>query len=175
MCPQNVRDMAFTESHDGGRTFSAPTRVSEDQWQIEGCPKMGRRLPWTPADKCTSWPTLVHYRRARNHRLESSTPHRVRVTPLAAAALKPTEGAPSSSNRRRQGSVCLAGMNSKRFTPGRCGSSSVDRRERRWARDVLSGDVPGTYPSIVSSGAVVIVAWTSGVPNSVIRVSATSF
>jgi hypothetical protein len=44
-----------------------------------------------------------------------------------------------------------------------------------WSREVVSGGVPGTYPSIVSSGAGVIVAWSSGAPNSVIRVSATSF
>ena len=39
--PGNLRDMAFTMSRDGGRTFAPPVRVSEDQWMIEGCPDDG--------------------------------------------------------------------------------------------------------------------------------------
>ena len=36
--PGNIRDIAFTASHDGGKTFAAPLRVSEDKWVLEGCP-----------------------------------------------------------------------------------------------------------------------------------------
>src|SRR5262245_2081331 len=58
--PQNVRDMAFTESRDGGRTFAAPIRVSEDQWQIEGCPEDGPALAVDPRRQVhVVWPTLV--------------------------------------------------------------------------------------------------------------------
>lgn len=39
--PNNMRDIAFTVSRDGGKTFSAPVRVSEDKWQLEGCPDDG--------------------------------------------------------------------------------------------------------------------------------------
>ena len=39
--PGNLRDMAFTMSQDGGRTFAAPIRVSEDKWALEGCPDDG--------------------------------------------------------------------------------------------------------------------------------------
>jgi hypothetical protein len=44
-----------------------------------------------------------------------------------------------------------------------------------WSREVVSGDAAGAYPSVVSSDTGVIVAWTSGAPNSVIKVSATNF
>ena len=44
-----------------------------------------------------------------------------------------------------------------------------------WSREVLSGNVPGTYPSLASSDAGAIVAWTSAAPNSVIRVAALKF
>jgi hypothetical protein len=37
----NVRDIAFLSSRDGGRTFSPPSRVSEDNWQLAGCPDDG--------------------------------------------------------------------------------------------------------------------------------------
>jgi hypothetical protein len=39
--PGSFRDMAFTESRDGGATFSAPVRVSEDHWPLDGCPDNG--------------------------------------------------------------------------------------------------------------------------------------
>ena len=37
----NIRDIAFTKSADGGRTFSPPVRVSEDNWVLDGCPENG--------------------------------------------------------------------------------------------------------------------------------------
>src|SRR5205085_10437805 len=39
--PGNMRDIAFAASRDGGRTFSPPIRVSEDKWQLDGCPDDG--------------------------------------------------------------------------------------------------------------------------------------
>ena len=38
--PGNLRDMAFTMSKDGGRSFTS-VRVSEDGWAINGCPDDG--------------------------------------------------------------------------------------------------------------------------------------
>jgi hypothetical protein len=42
--PGNIRDIAFTTSRDGGRTFASPVRVSVDEWQLEGCPDDGPAL-----------------------------------------------------------------------------------------------------------------------------------
>ena len=39
--PGNIRDIAFTMSRDGGRTFAPPARVSEDRWVLDGCPENG--------------------------------------------------------------------------------------------------------------------------------------
>ena len=58
--PGNVRDIAFTSSHDGGRSFAAPIRVSEDHWILDGCPDDG---PAISVDRQNHvhvvWPTLV--------------------------------------------------------------------------------------------------------------------
>ena len=40
----NIRDMVVTTSRDGGETFSAPVRVAEDNWEIQGCPHSGSSL-----------------------------------------------------------------------------------------------------------------------------------
>ena len=37
----NMRDMGFTMSRDGGKTFAPLTRVNEDGWSIQGCPDDG--------------------------------------------------------------------------------------------------------------------------------------
>jgi hypothetical protein len=42
--PGNLRDIAFSISRDDGRTFTTPVKVSEDNWQIDGCPDDGPAL-----------------------------------------------------------------------------------------------------------------------------------
>lgn len=37
----SIRDMVHTVSIDGGKTFSTPRRISEDNWVIDGCPHTG--------------------------------------------------------------------------------------------------------------------------------------
>jgi hypothetical protein len=38
---KKVRDMAYTVSHNGGKDFSEPKRISYDNWEISGCPHTG--------------------------------------------------------------------------------------------------------------------------------------
>lgn len=44
---KQVRDMAYIYSKDNGQSFSAPQTLSEDHWQIEGCPHSGPSLAVT--------------------------------------------------------------------------------------------------------------------------------
>jgi hypothetical protein len=56
----NLRDIAFTSSHDGGATFASPVRVSEDHWQINGCPEDGPSIGVDPHGAVhVIWPTVV--------------------------------------------------------------------------------------------------------------------
>jgi hypothetical protein len=56
----NIRDIAFSISRDDGETFSPPARVSEDGWQIAGCPDDGPAMA-VDADGTLHmvWPTVV--------------------------------------------------------------------------------------------------------------------
>ena len=58
--PGDLRDIAFAISRDGGRSFSAPSRVSEDGWAINGCPDDGPALV-VDAGGVTHivWPTVI--------------------------------------------------------------------------------------------------------------------
>jgi hypothetical protein len=42
--PDNYRHIAVASTTDGGRTFSQPVIVSDDRWQLEGCPVSGSAL-----------------------------------------------------------------------------------------------------------------------------------
>ena len=58
--PGSVRDIAFTASRDGGRTFSAPVRVSDDGWVLEGCPENGPSMTVDTRQRVhIAWPTLI--------------------------------------------------------------------------------------------------------------------
>jgi hypothetical protein len=58
--PVNLRDMAVARSTDGGKTFGAPVRVSEDHWQIDACPEDGPAIAADPAGVLhIAWPTFL--------------------------------------------------------------------------------------------------------------------
>ncbi len=39
--PGSIRDMTVAVTRDGGQSFSAPIRIAEDNWKLEGCPDSG--------------------------------------------------------------------------------------------------------------------------------------
>jgi hypothetical protein len=58
--PANMRDIAFTRSRDGGNSFEEPVRISEDEWQLDGCPENGPALSVDASKRIhVLWPTLV--------------------------------------------------------------------------------------------------------------------
>lgn len=58
--PGNIRDIAFTLSRDGGKTFAAPVRVSDDRWELDGCPENGPSIAVDAQNAVhVVWPTLV--------------------------------------------------------------------------------------------------------------------
>jgi hypothetical protein len=54
----NQRDIGFTMSRDGGRTFAPIIRVSADGWQFDGCPENGPALAVDHGGRVfVAWPT----------------------------------------------------------------------------------------------------------------------
>jgi hypothetical protein len=55
-----MRDIAFARSTDGGAHFSPPLRVSEDKWELNGCPEDGPAIGIDPTGTIhIAWATLV--------------------------------------------------------------------------------------------------------------------
>jgi hypothetical protein len=166
----NLRDIAFTMSRDGGRTFAPPLRVSEDKWQLEGCPDDGPAMAVETNGRVhIAWPTLVanqgkqtiglFYARSEDGR--AFTPrvplptdglaHHPQIAATAAGLL--TAWDELQDGKRR---VVVA------HAPA-SGASARGAAAPRFSRQVIVGSEGGVYPAIAatSSGGAVL-AWTAG-------------
>jgi hypothetical protein len=58
--PGSFRDIAFSLSRDGGRTFSEPTPISRDGWAIDACPDDGPAMTVDASQTVhVVWPTVI--------------------------------------------------------------------------------------------------------------------
>ena len=55
----DIRDVFVSASNDGGATFSAPVRVAEDNWRINGCPHSGPSLAAMGGKLFVAWRTVT--------------------------------------------------------------------------------------------------------------------
>jgi hypothetical protein len=55
---RDIRDVLIAASTDGGATFGSPTRVAEDNWQINGCPHSGPSLATLGGRLFVAWHTV---------------------------------------------------------------------------------------------------------------------
>jgi hypothetical protein len=160
--PGTHRNIAFTQSHDGGRTFATPVQVSDDHWSIDGCPENGPAIAvddrihvaWaTPPDGKSDTPLGVFY--ASSNGGESFDP-RVQM---------PTRGAGSHAQIVSEGNGSLVvawdeiiGAERQvavaRLTSGSTGQPKITR---------LWGDtrVVGGWPILTRTGTTTLVAWVS--------------
>jgi len=183
--PTNLRDMAVARSPDGGRTFGAPVRVSEDGWQIDGCPEDGPSLA-VSADGVLHivWPTLIDEPQARKAIFYSFSKDggrtfvpRIRLDrddDGSTIAAHPQVAAIDSINGRVYVVWDEGAGASHRVRLRRIASSSRDG----WTPvpgDIVtvSGDERAIYPAIAVTPDGAVVAWTAGPSNaSEIRVRA---
>ena len=166
--PGNLRDMAFTMSQDGGRTFAPPVRVSEDKWMLEGCPDDGPSMVVDARKRIhIVWPTLVTGAAAGAEPTialfyamstdgKSFTP-RERI---------PAEGLPHHPRivASPDGSLTVAwdeaARGSRRIAVARGTADAAGKP--RFRREALTPAGAAIYPSLAVTSDGVIAAWTSG-------------
>jgi hypothetical protein len=170
--PGNIRDIAFTVSRDGGRTFAPPLRVSEDKWVLEGCPDDGPAMV-VDANGAVHivWPTLIGEGSADPTiaLFYATSADGLRFTPRRRL---PTEGMPHHPQIAigPDGALAIAwdeGANGKRrAVMVRTKTSTVSAPLTRTVID--DGAV---YPVVAVTKRGTIVAWTAGASaDSTIRV-----
>jgi hypothetical protein len=169
----NFRDMGFTVSRDGGKSFSPLVRVSEDGWSINGCPDDGPAMA-VDANGTVHlvWPTVIGgaegailYATSRDGR-SFSPPVRV-----------PTLGSPKPSHPQivvdAAGGVAVAW---DELVAGRR-VASVRRVAIDSSRAVTFGEIvtlasegASTYPVLAATNSGLVAVWTTGGDRSVVKV-----
>jgi len=160
--PVNLRDMAVAASTDGGRTFGPPIRVSEDGWQLEGCPEDG---PSIGVDRSgavhIAWPTLAD--------VKSETQRKGIFYSVS------TDGGRTFAPRVRldDGDVKNAAHPQLSIVDGRpvvvwdeSGPAGPRIRARRIGEPAFTAfeGEPVTYPSVAATPTGLVTAWTATTP-----------
>ena len=164
--PGNLRDIAFSMSRDGGRTYSEPIRVHEDRWQLNGCPDDGPAMVVDANERIhIVWPTVVLEQGEPVKALfHTSSPDgrgfgtRTRI---------PTRGFGNHPQvaLAARGSLVVAwdeladGSRHVGLARGIVDRSGLISLSRMPLED--GGDPVGVYPAVASAGGNAVVAWTS--------------
>jgi hypothetical protein len=167
----NMRDMAFTVSRDGGRSFQPLVRVHEDKWAINGCPDDGPAMAVEGSGAIhLVWPTVpdgvqgaLHYASSRDGR--TFTPA-MRVATLGTS--KPSHPQIAIDARGRIMVAWDEVVN---------GTRTAAAREIKHAGSTLEFgptsrlDEAGSamYPVLAATEQGWIVVWTTGGPASTVR------
>jgi hypothetical protein len=159
-----IRDIAASVSRDGGRTFAAPVKVSDDGWVLNGCPDDGPAMAIDGRGQLhIVWPTLVtgangsqtlglFYAVSKDGR--TFTP-RQRV---------PANGVPHHPQIAvaADGRVVIAwdesGKGLRQIALARASSDPSGGVELTR----LPASAQGTYPVVVATADGLVAAWTSG-------------
>ena len=165
--PGQLRDIAVSLSRDGGRSFTPPTRVSEDRWRIEGCPENGPAVALDTAGVVhVVWPTLIPAARPGGE----GTPALFYATSRDGRAFTPRRRVPTEGTPRHpQIAVGPDGGLVATWDEGDAGRRRVvlarattDGGVPSLSRQVVSGAELATYPAIARAERGVLLAWTSG-------------
>jgi hypothetical protein len=172
----NVRDLSFTKSSDGGRTFATPVRVSHDNWVLDGCPENGPALIVDDAKRIhVVWPTLVPGATSASEPTLAvfySMSHDGRQ--FTARQRIPTEGFPRHPQLTlsRKGDLIVAwdeqAQGTRRVAVAHAAFDG--KGAPRFVRRQISDAARAEYPVLSRVNDATLVAWTSGsVGQTVIR------
>ena len=164
--PGNIRDIAFAMSSDDGRTFSAPLRIGEDNWQLAGCPDDGPAMAvGTDGTIHIVWPTVIGGESPRGSLFHASSRDGRSFT---ARRQIPTRGGPRPMHPQvivdSGGRLLVAWdevIDGARQASAR--SLGLDSAGNISAGPLIDlGDAPSAYPVLAMSGRGPIAVWTQG-------------
>ena len=160
--PESMRDIAFAKSTDEGRRFDPLVRVSDDKWQLNGCPEDGPTLAVDQAGMIhIAWATLVQDRGEQKALFYATSRDGKTFSPRT--RLPVTDGATPGHPQlalTADGGVAIvwdelvAGLRRVSFTR-MSHDGTFDRPQ------LLSGDESASYPVVARVDRDILVAWTS--------------
>ena len=178
--PGSFRDMAFAASRDGGRSFSAPVRVSEDGWAIDACPDDGPAMAVDASGTVhLAWPTVLGGDNPRGAIFYASTRDGQRFT-----ARRQWERSAARSRRTRKSLVdgrrrvfvawdeLAGGRQTAALREVRVDASGAAGVTTFGSIVTLSSGESGVYPVLAATGNRVLATWATGGDRSRIQVRA---
>jgi hypothetical protein len=150
-----IRDIAVVRSADGGATFSAPVRVSADNWKIDACPDDGPAMALDASGVLhIVWPTMVH----------DTASDRIAIFEAESA------DAGATFTPRRRVDTATASAAHPRIAIGPAGPAVVwdelaEGERRAWMRvgdgqAVALSTGAGNYPAVAATGRSFVAGWT---------------
>jgi hypothetical protein len=158
--PGNIRDIAFAVARDG-RTFEAPVRVSDDEWELNGCPEDGPSLVVDPDGAAhVAWPTVVTSANGepRKTLFFASSGDGRSFTPREAL---PTDGSPDHPQLARAADGALIVAWDELTGGTRRIALAVRAPGGTFIRRPLAGEPNGRYPVVAPAGDGWAVAWAA--------------
>ena len=160
--PGSIRDIAIARSSDGGRRFDSLVRVSEDKWELNGCPEDGPALALDQAGVIhIAWATVVNDGEPQKALFYATSTDGKTFSPRARlpVAVVATPGHPQLALASDGGAAIVwdevvAGQRRVSFT-------RVSRSGAFAPAQILSGDESASNPVIVRVDKGLLVAWTS--------------
>jgi hypothetical protein len=163
----NIRDIAFSKSVDGGRTFTSPARVSDDKWVLDGCPENGPALAVDQGKRIhIAWPTLVPGESSSEPTLGmfyATSQDGLHFTPRQRL---PTEGFPRHVQIAVTAKDEIVAVwdeqapGTRRIVTARGTLNAAG--VARFVRQPIDDAAPATYPIIAAADGGTVIAWTSG-------------
>jgi hypothetical protein len=166
----NIRDIAFMQSRDGGKTFGPAVRISEDGWQLDGCPDDG---PAIAVDKNNVvhivWPTVIGGANPEGALFYTSTRDGRTFTPRQRI---PTLGSPKPSHPQiaidGAGELYVAwdevrgGVRGSAF---RSMTVNAAAGSAKFGAPQTLGDGANSYPILAARPNGLLAVWTAGPPD----------
>jgi hypothetical protein len=157
--------MAVARSTDGGRTFGAPVRVSEDGWALDGCPDDGPSIAVDSRGVVhIAWPTLVPGSASGKGIFYSYSQDGGRTF---AARVRLDEGAGAAHPQLAVGADRVVVVWDQSDGQRRIHSRTIsgDPKASAWTPvlgppAVLSAERPAVYPAVAITPTATVVAWT---------------
>ena len=158
--PGSIRDIAFAAS-EGGRPFGPIVRVSDDRWELNGCPEDGPSMAVDQSGTIhIAWATVVNdaepykaifYATSRDGKV--FTPRKRLPTPITN-----TPGHPQLALTRDGAAIVFDEVvaGERRVSIARVTSAGAVQPV-----ELLSRDESAAHPVIARAGSDLIVAWTS--------------
>jgi hypothetical protein len=170
--PGSVRDIAFSVSRDGGKTFTEPTPISRDGWAIDACPDDGPAMAVDASQAVhIVWPTVVGATGNDPQGALFYTSTRDSGRTFAARTRIPTLGSAKASHPQivldHAGRLFVAwdeSINGKRVAAVReiKPDASASATAATFGPVVtLTSDAPGSYPVLAATSDSLLAAWTS--------------